>query len=99
MKIEKKTFVFSWFENRGEGRASGPNIENAKESLYFHGLVGVVKGAGGPRIIENTTISQYFHRLGGVVKGAGGPRLIENTKISLYFPQSESPWPSFRLQL
>ena len=47
----------SWFESRGEGRANGPIIENAKESLYFHGLVGVVKGAGGPRIIENTTIS------------------------------------------
>ena len=40
---------------------SGPRIiETTMISLHFHGLDGVVKGAGGPRIIQQTQVSLFF---------------------------------------
>ena len=59
-------------------------MELRTNSLYFHGLGGVVKGAGDPRIIENTKNSSHFHALGDGVGEAGGPKFfLAITKMSM----------------
>ena len=55
----------------------GPRIiENASNSIHFHGLGCALGGAGGPRIIGNTSNFIHFHGLGCALGGAGGPRII-----------------------
>ena len=63
---------------RGLGAGGPRTTANAKSSLFFHGLVGVVQGAGGPRFVKKAKISRFcswFGRRGE--RRANGSRIAE----------------------
>ena len=67
------------------GTRVAPESLKCKDILHFHGLGGVVKAVGDPRIIGNTQSSKHSHGLFERVRGAGDPRIIENGMISIHF--------------